>query len=156
MQILRRAHEVSAYLTTGQNSAVQSLINIRMDELVGDAGTAIEEVVFFVILDDQDDRRCLEMVLGTALVIPDGFPLWEVIEEHDACYELVFVLSSDGSGAIVFALKDSCHPEILSLCQKYAYRGPPHPPHVDAEPNETAHRGGFFMPAKPEEPNEAS
>ena len=82
MQILRHAHEVSAYLAADHNSTAQSLIHTRMDELVGDEDTAMEEVVFFVILDAQDDLTGLASALGTPLKTPDGFPLWEKAIEH--------------------------------------------------------------------------
>ena len=121
MQILRHAHEVSAYLAAAHNSAAQSLIHSRMDELVGDEDTAMEEVVFFVILDAQDDRTSLESALGVPLMAPDGFPLWEVIEAHGTCYELVFVLSSSGYGALVIAPEQSTHPDILALCREHAF-----------------------------------
>jgi hypothetical protein len=78
-----------------------------------------------------------------------GSPLWEVVEEHSTCYELVFVLSSSGQGVLVFAPKNGCAPDILALCQAYAVRSPPQktldaPDAIDAET--TAHRGGFFTP----------
>ena len=80
-----------------------------------------------------------------------GSPLWEVIEEHANCYELVFVLSSSGYGTLVFAPKAECAPDILALCQEHAYRNPPDPPPnaIDVPvATDTAHRGGFLLPVQ--------
>jgi hypothetical protein len=122
MQILRHAHEVSAYLAADHDQAIKTLIHTRISELRGNEDAPMEEVVFFVILDAQDDRLGLESGLGTELMTPEGFPLWEVIEEHHTCYELVIVLSSSGYGALVIAPEQCTHPEILALCRKHAFQ----------------------------------
>jgi hypothetical protein len=122
MQVLRHAREVSAYLAADHDTAIKNLINTRMEELVGEANTNLEELVFFIILDVHDERPGLESVLGTELMTPDGRPLWEVIEAHHTCYELVFVLSSSGYGALVIAPEQSSHPEILALCREHAFQ----------------------------------
>jgi hypothetical protein len=80
-----------------------------------------------------------------------GSPLWEVIEEHSTCYELVFVLSSSGYGTLVFAPKAECSPDMLALCREHAYRSPPclPPDAIDAPvAADTAHRGGFLLPVQ--------
>lgn len=121
MQILRHAHEVSAYLAAEHDRAIKALIHTRIGELLGNEDTPMEEVVFFVILDAQDDRLSLESKLGIELMTPEGFPLWEVIEAHHTCYELVFVLSSSGYGALVIAPEQCTHPEILALCESMPF-----------------------------------
>ena len=80
-----------------------------------------------------------------------GSPLWEVIEEHTTCYELVFVLTSSGYGTLVFAPKAEAAPDILALCHQHAYRSPPSlpPDAIDAPVDtETALRGGFLLPVQ--------
>jgi hypothetical protein len=149
MQILRHAHEVLAYLAADHDQGIKALIHTRMDELASEEGTAMEEVVFFIILDAHDERSGLESVLGPELMTPDGFPLWEVIEEHNTCYELVFVLSSSGYGALVFVPKQDPAPDVLALCQQHVHRSPPNLSHdaIDAS-TDTAHRGGFLLPVE--------
>jgi hypothetical protein len=122
MQILRHAHEVSAYLAADHDQGIKALIHTRLDELVGEENTTMEEVVFFIILDAHDSRSGLESALGTELMTPDGFPLWEVIEAHSTCYELVFVLASSGYGALVIAPEQCTHPELLALCREHAFQ----------------------------------
>jgi hypothetical protein len=149
MQILRHAHEVLAYLAADHDQAIKTLIYTRVAELVSEEDASMEEVVFFIILDDHDERPSLESALGTELMTPDGFPLWEVIEEHSTCYELVFVLSSSGYGALVFVPKQDPAPEILALCQQHVHRSPPNVSHdAIVASTDTAHRGGFLLPAE--------
>src|SRR5688572_11417975 len=54
---------------------------------------------------------------------PDFIPFCEVIEEHPGCYEMVFILSDDGFGVLIFVPN---HPdidrELLSLCRTYAIK----------------------------------
>ena len=85
------------------------------------------------------------------VVTNSGHPLWEVIEEHATCYELVFVLSSSGYGVLVFTPKIGSAPDIFDLCREHACRNPPFPPPdaTDApDAIDTAHRGGFLLPAQ--------
>jgi hypothetical protein len=113
----------------------------------------MEELVVFVILETGDGIEQLQDQLDLQVLTDFGAPLWEVIEEHTTCYELVFVLSSSGYGALVFAPKEGSAPDVLALCKGHAYRRPPDPPPdaIDAPvATDTAHRGGFFTPVQPQ------
>ncbi len=74
---------------------------------------------FVVILDASDSLSDLKFVLMGDGQANQDIPPWEVIEEQDTCFELVFVLESSGYGALVFAPKNMAHPEVLSLCQMH-------------------------------------
>jgi len=51
---------------------------------------------------------------------PDFVPAAEAIEDHGVCYELVYVLSDDGGGILLFLGKvDGVDPELLAMCAKY-------------------------------------
>jgi len=50
-----------------------------------------------------------------------SLPLWEVIEEHPDCYELVFVLDDSGYGVMVVAPRGDADPAVLDLCRRHAY-----------------------------------
>lgn len=148
MQILRTAHAVQQLIASDGESEIGQLIANRMEELT-DADTNMEELVVFVILESGDGIEQLQDQLSMCVMTEMGSPLWEVIEEHATCYELVFVLSSSGYGALVFAPKQGCTPDVLALCKGHAYRSPPDPP-PDAIDGpvaiDTAQRGGFFTP----------
>lgn len=158
MHILRHPDEVSAFVETNPDPCVSALIQHRMEELI-DEDTSMEELVVFVILEAGDGIEQLQAQMDMPVMTDLGTPLWEVIEEHATCFELVFVLSSSGYGTLVFAPKAEAAPDILALCQVHAYRSPPYPPPdaIDASvATDTAHRGGFFTPVQPEETNETS
>jgi hypothetical protein len=148
MHVLRHTTEVLAFLGDYPDPCVSALILQRMTELIDD-DTCMEELVVFVILEPDDGIDQLQTQMAMQVMTDQGSPLWEVIEQHATCYELVFVLYSSGHGVLVFAPKDGCAPDILALCQQYAERSPPlktpdAPDAIDAE--NTAHRGGFFTP----------
>lgn len=152
MHVLRHPGEVLAFVETYPDPCVTALILQRMEELI-DEDTNMEELVVFMILESGDGIEQLLAKMDMRVISDLGSPLWEVIEEHATCYELVFVLSSSGYGTLVFAPKTEAAPDILALCQEHAYRNPPYPPPdaIDAPvATDTAHRGGFFTPVQPQ------
>ncbi len=156
MQILRHPGEVLAFIEKNPDPCIKALIQQRMEELV-DEDTHMEELVVFVILEAGEGIEQLQSQLDISVMTGSGYPLWEVIEEHATCYELVFVLSSSGYGALVLAPKIGVPTDILALCQQQAYRSSPPPDATDVpDAIDTAHRGGFFTPVQPKETNETS
>jgi hypothetical protein len=123
MHVLRHAHEVSAFMETHTDHDTTALIQQCMEELIAGDDTSMEELVFFVVLQEQDTLGDLENALSAKK--SQGAMPWEVIEEHEACYELVYVLSSSGYGALVIAPKTDTHPEILALCRQHAIHASP-------------------------------
>lgn len=156
MHVLRHPDEVLAFVEGYSDPCITALIQQRVEELT-DEDTNMEDLVVFVILESGDGIEQLQDHLDMRVMTDLGSPLWEVIEEHATCYELVFVLSSSGFGTLVFAPKAEAAPEILALCHEHAHRSPPPPDAIDAPvATDTAHRGGFFTPVQPEETNETS
>jgi hypothetical protein len=143
MQILRHPDEVLAYIERNPDPCITALIQQRMEELT-DEDTCMEELVVFVILESGEGIEQLQAQLDMTVVTNSGHPLWEVIEEHATCYELVFVLSSSGYGALVFTPKIGSAPDILDLCREHACRNLPFPPPDATDAIDTAHRGGFL------------
>jgi len=122
MHTLRHAHEVSAFNATCPDPNLIRLVQQRYGELMADDDTTMEELVFFVVLEPADTQAELERVLGTELMTPEGHPLWEDLEEHATCYEMVMVLSSSGYGALVLVPKGDADPNLLTLCRRHARR----------------------------------
>lgn len=120
MHVLRHPSEVLAFSETQQDPQITALIQQRMEELLTDEDTDMEELMFVVVLESADTVADLETTLRTPITMPEGSPLWEVMEAHDTCYELVFVLASSGYGALVFADKTAAHPSVLALCREHA------------------------------------
>lgn len=121
MQVLRHAHEVSAFIQSQPDSEISALIHRRLAELLSE-GDTMEEVVCFVIPNACDTLADLESAISSGICTPEGHPLWEVIEAHATCYEMVFVLTSSGFGALVLVRHVDAHPELLGLCRSHAPR----------------------------------
>ena len=150
MHVLRHPDEVLAFVEGYSDPCITALIQQRVEELT-DEDTNMEDLVVFVILESGDGIEQLQDHLDMRVMTDLGSPLWEVIEEHATCYELVFVLSSSGFGTLVFAPKAEAAPDILALCHEHAHRSPPPPDAIDAPvATDTAHRGGFFTPVQPQ------
>ncbi len=84
---------------------------------VGDSVAELERECGFPILTNMvDDTRYGD----------DGFtPCFEVLEEHDRCYEMVFILNDDGYGIDIFIPKViGIDPELLAMCHAYAVPAP--------------------------------
>lgn len=52
---------------------------------------------------------------------PGFTPSFEILEEHRACFEIVFVISDDGFGVEVFVPKlQGIDPDLLAMCAMHA------------------------------------
>ena len=79
----------------------------------GDSVAALEEECSCPILHNFFDE--------TRFGEPGYAPSFEHLEDHGQCYEMVFILSDDGSGVSIFIPKTAgIDPELLSLCAAYA------------------------------------
>ena len=67
MQILRHAHEVSAFVQSQSESEIAVLIQRRLDELLSEGDTTMEELVFFVIPESRDTVADLETAAANSL-----------------------------------------------------------------------------------------
>jgi len=56
---------------------------------------------------------------------PDFKPVFEVLEEHPSCFEMVFVPGDGDFGIVIFIPKqDGIDPDLLALCAEYAEPAP--------------------------------
>jgi hypothetical protein len=109
---------------------LRALVLQRMTELFDDDEPPLATIY---VLERPTDLHELRTLLGfsilhnrsdgTAYGDPPFFPSFELIEEHANCFEMVFVLSDDGAGALVFIPKDiDVDPQLLAMCRQYAVR----------------------------------
>lgn len=115
------------------NTELRQLIDQRISEST-EYFSHFSELVFFVVVEPGDGLSEVESRLGFPLLrnrfdsVPFGdsafTPSWDVIEEHESCYELVYVLGDDGSGVVVFVMKEEgTNPELLQMCRQYTNQG---------------------------------
>jgi hypothetical protein len=118
MHILRRDHEVSAFIESHPDKSITSMVSLRLTELTDEF--TMEEVVFFVIPESGDTLRQLESAIGRELHSSEGLPQWELMEEHPGLYEIVMVLDDAGFGAEILIPKEGIDPELSDLCRRHS------------------------------------
>ncbi len=91
---------------------------------------------YFMVVESGDDLRGLNGQLGFDIQTnrfdgkhfgDEGFMgMWEILEEHAGCYELVFILGDDGFGVVVLVPKTGeVDASLLAMCRQYAVPAAP-------------------------------
>ncbi len=89
----------------------------------------------FIVVEPGDGVELLEKESGCPILSsyignsrfgdPDFKPVFEVLEEHAFCYEMVFVPGDGDFGIVIFIPKtEGIDPELLSMCAEYAVPAP--------------------------------
>ena len=90
---------------------------------------------FMIVVEPFDGVEALEEESGCPILRsyigmtrfgdPEFKPVFEVLEEHPRCYEMVFVPSDGDFGIVIFIPKqDGIDPELIALCAEYAEPAP--------------------------------
>lgn len=79
----------------------------------GDSVAVLERETSFPIL-----RNLLD---GARYGQPDFTPSFKAREEHDGCYEMVYIFTDDGFGIAIFIPKQATiDADLLAICAEYA------------------------------------
>ena len=109
MQVVRDRADVAAIA----DEALRALIEARIDSLMEFDDHELHELVTFVIVEAGDTLTAIDAQLGFSIV--DALP--ELVEQHGGYFEIVIVVSDDGSGVEVFVPIDGdVPPELVALC----------------------------------------
>ena len=109
---------------------LRDLIRLRIEETV-DCVDHFSELVTFFVVEPGDFMERITAALGFSPLVnrfdgaeygsTDFTPSWDVLEEHAGFFELVYVLSDDGSGVTVFVTKaEGVSAELLAMCRQFA------------------------------------
>ena len=90
---------------------------------------------FMIVAEPGDGSEALEKESGCPILRsyignarygdPEFKPVFECLEEHDTCYEMVFVPGGGDFGIVVFIPKQQgIDPELLAMCVEYAEPAP--------------------------------
>jgi len=107
------------------------IINQRLTQLTEDGGGDVADIAHFLIVQAGDDDRSVKGELGFSILEnlvdgarfgnPDFEPSWEWIMRHEGWFELVYVLTDDGFGWVVFVQDDEAtDADLLAVCREYA------------------------------------
>jgi len=114
---------------------VRDLVEQRFMDLSADDDYDPDINGYFIVVEPFDGVDAVESESGCPILHsylgnarfgdPRFTPVFEVLEEHAACYEMVFVPSDGDFGIVIIIPKqDGVDPELLSLCAEYAEPAP--------------------------------
>jgi hypothetical protein len=106
-------------LLTIKDPALAALLSARSIE-ASEYVDHFSELVRFILVDSRDTISDVEGVVGLDLESIDGRA--DVFEEHPRYFELVYVLSDDGSGVTLFVNKEDISEDFARLCESYRAR----------------------------------
>jgi hypothetical protein len=98
------------------NPVIRDLVQQRIQSLTAQ-GFAIADVGHFAVIDASDTVATIELHLG----VPTGS--YELMEAFPSCFNFVYLLDqSAGTGVEMFVPKEDIDPDILTMCQRYAFK----------------------------------
>lgn len=106
----------------------------RMSQLTEYDDYDLSELAHFLVVQQGDTAIEVEAELGFPVLTnfvdgrrfgdPDFEPSWEWLEDHGGWFEIVFVLTDDGFGWVLFVEdRAGVDPELLGLCRTYGSKG---------------------------------
>ncbi len=132
MLSLRDTASIAKAIQPPQEACLRTILNQRIIQLTEDGGGGdIGELAHFLVVRPGDTPSDVQNELGFSILenLVDGArygsldfePSWEWIMRHDGWFELVYVLSDDGFGWVVFIEDDQAtHVDLLAVCREYA------------------------------------
>lgn len=89
------------------------------------------DLVTFIVVEPEDQMGEINGALSFSVMTnrftgfpfghPSFTPHWDVLCEHPGWFEMVFVLSDEGSGVTLFVPKyQAMHPDLLLMCRQFA------------------------------------
>ncbi len=110
------------------NTAIGALVQQRINDLGGEAFDSAA----FLVIQPGDTLAAIDSQLGFSSLAnritgirfdePGFWPSFEFVEELPTCYDMVFIISDDGFGIELFIPLDIDIPDLLAMCQRYAFK----------------------------------
>ena len=131
MLSIRSSADLARALASSLDAELKRLLIQHRDNVVDGQDIDLSELAFFVVAEPGDPAETIADALGfdPAVNPADGSrfgqvgfnPGWEWLERHDRWTELVFVLSDDGFGAVLFIPhRDDVDRSLTALCRAHA------------------------------------
>ena len=114
---------------------IRELVEQRFEDICDGEEYEADLHGFMIVLEAGDSSDALEeesgcpilrSYIGTARYGDPGFrPVFECLDEHDTCYEMVFVPGDGDFGIVIFIPKaEGVDAELLAMCAEYAEPAP--------------------------------
>jgi hypothetical protein len=102
--------------TMQSDTTLRTLLALRLGQLVP---TEDAHSIRVIVFEAGDTLDALEADLGFKPIETE--PTWEWIEAHLGWFELAYVFSDDGDGAILFVSRaEGVAPDLLALCSRWS------------------------------------
>lgn len=129
MKIYRDESSLFSFGNLTPDVELAALVQKRLLDAKSIEGIEISDLLNIIVVDEGDTVEEIEHQLGFTVLhnrwngcshTSKSFtPSWDALDAHVYWYELIFVISDDGFGFIVF-LPRSNSDELITLCDKYA------------------------------------
>ena len=114
---------------------IRELVEQRFEDICDGEAYEVDVHGFMIVVEPGDSTEELEegsscpilrSYIGNARYgDPEFKPVFECLEEHETCYEMVFVPGDGDFGIVIFIPKqEGIDPDLLAMCAEYAEPAP--------------------------------
>jgi len=114
-----------------RNPQIRALASLRFAQVCNGEPYDYDRHGYMVVVEPGDTVEQLEQETGCGITRDvfnetrygeaDFVPSFDILEEHDACYEMHFDLNDDGFGVTLFIPKaEGIEDSLLAMCAEYA------------------------------------
>ena len=114
---------------------IRELVEQRFEDICAGEEYEADLHGFMIVVEAGDSVDVLEKESGCPILRsyignarfgdPEFKPVFECLDEHDTCYEMVFVPGDGDFGIVIVIPKQECiDPELLAMCAEYAEPAP--------------------------------
>jgi len=122
MLVIRTAEEMARALASPLGTTLYDRLTSHRDNLLSYPDFAFEELGLFLIVQPGDTLEAISGPIPARLIEGSAFILEaETVDLHGNLLELLFILSEDGFGLVLFVpLRPDIDPRLLSACEAFA------------------------------------
>lgn len=102
---------------TIDDPGVRNLVATRYTQILMGEPYDYNQHGYMIVVEEGDSIADLEAETCCTISVDHMF---EVLEEHDCCYEMLFILNDDGFAIALFIPKHGTNADLLKLCSEYA------------------------------------
>ena len=129
MQVIRNPADAANIA----DPAIRQMILQRIDAIASDEPYDATQHGYFVIIESGDTSDAIAAQVGFDVLTnrwtglrydhADYTPAFEILEEYQTCWDLLFIQDDSGYGIELFLPKTIEIPDLVAMCQRYAVAG---------------------------------
>lgn len=102
---------------TINDPSIRNLAATRFAQVLAGEPYDYDQHGYMIAVEEGDSISDLEAETCCSISVD---PMFEALEEHDCCFEMLFILNDDGFAITLFIPKHGVNADLLKLCCKYA------------------------------------